>query len=117
MLLGIQEIKRNGVYRARLVAKRFSQIPGLDFTDNFSPVVNDMTFRVILTRMLIEKWDVKIVDIDTAFLTGELEHEIYMTIPEGFAECVDQFEENDALKLKKAIYRQVQAARQFFKKI
>ena len=43
------KIKRSGVYQARLVAKGFSQIPGLDFTDNFSPVVNDVTFRVLLT--------------------------------------------------------------------
>ena len=43
------KIKRNGVYRARLVAKGFSQIPGEDFTENFSPVINDVTFRIILT--------------------------------------------------------------------
>ena len=40
------KVKRNGVYHARLVAKGFSQIPGVDFTDNYSPVVNDVTFRV-----------------------------------------------------------------------
>ena len=40
------KVKRNGVYHARLVAKGFSQIPGADFTDNYSPVVNDATFRL-----------------------------------------------------------------------
>ena len=53
--------------------------------------------------MIIEKWDAKIVDIDNAFLNGELEHEIYMGIPEGYAECVEQCEENKALKLEEAI--------------
>ena len=43
------KITRNGVYHPRLVAKGFSQIPGLVFTLNFSPVVNDVTFRVVLT--------------------------------------------------------------------
>ena len=43
------KIKRNGVYRARLVALGYSQIPGVDFTDNFSPVVNDTTLRIVLT--------------------------------------------------------------------
>ena len=40
-----------------------------------------------------------------------------MTVPEGYAECVEQFEENEALKLENAIYGLVQAARQFFKKV
>ena len=48
------KVKRNGVYHARLVAKGFNQIPGMDFTDNYSPVVNDVTFRVVVARMLIE---------------------------------------------------------------
>ena len=77
------KVKRNGVYRARLVANGFSQIPGVDFTDNFSPVVNDVTFRVVVSRMIIENMKGKVVDIDNAFLTGDLEHEIYMKIPEG----------------------------------
>ena len=84
--------------------------------DNFSPVVNNVTYRVVITWMIIKKWDAKIVDIDNAFLNGELEREIYMSTPEGYAECVEQGEENKALKLEKAIYRLVQAARQFFKK-
>ena len=48
------KVERNGVYHARLVAKGFSQIPGMDFTDNYSPVVNDVTFRVVVARMLFE---------------------------------------------------------------
>ena len=72
------KVKRNGVYCAILVAKGFSQIPGLDFTENYSPVVNDVTFRVVVARMLIEKLKEKVVDIDNAFLNGDLEHEINM---------------------------------------
>ena len=53
----------NGVYQTRLVAKGFCQLQGLDFMDNFSPVVNDGTFQVVITQMTIE-WDAKIVDID-----------------------------------------------------
>ena len=50
------KVKRNGLYHARLVAKGFSQIPGMDFTDNYSPVVNDVTFRVVVARILIENF-------------------------------------------------------------
>ena len=39
-----------------------------------------------------------------------------MAIPEGYIECIEQCEENEALKLEKAIYGLVQVARQFFKK-
>ena len=47
-------VKRNGVYHARLVAKGFSQVPCVEFTDNYSPVVYDVTFRVVVARMQIE---------------------------------------------------------------
>ena len=50
----VYKVKRNGVYHARLVAKGFSQIPGMDFTDNYTPLVNDATFRVVVARMHIE---------------------------------------------------------------
>ena len=84
------EVKRNGVYHARLVGKGFSQIPGMDFTDNYSPVVHDVTFRVVVARMLIENLKGKVVDIDNAFLNGDLEHEIYMKIPEGYDEVINR---------------------------
>ena len=67
--------------------------------------------------MIIEKWDAKIVDIDNAFLNRELEHEIYMAIPMGYTECIEQCKDDKALKLEKAVYGLVQVARQFFKKI
>ena len=50
----VYKVKKNGVYHARLVAKGFSQIPGMDFTDNYCPVLNDVTLRVVVARMLIE---------------------------------------------------------------
>ena len=113
------EVKRNGVYHARLVAKGFSQVPGMDFTDNYSPVVNDVTFRVVVARMLLENVKGEGVDIDNAFLNGDLEHEIYMKIPEGYDEVINHqdVDKEDCLILQKAIYGLVQAARQFWKRI
>ena len=99
------KVKRNGVYHARLVAKGFSQIPGINFTDNYSPVANDVTFRVVVARMLIENLKGKVVDIDNAFLNGDLEHEIYMKIPEGYVKVINQgVDKEDCLILQKAIY-------------
>ena len=39
-------------------------------------MVNDVTFRVVVARMPIENLKGKVVDIDNAFLNGDLEHEI-----------------------------------------
>ena len=78
------------MYCARLVAKGFSQIPGVDFSDNYSPVVNDVTLRVVVARMLIDNLKRKVVDIDNAFLNGDLEHEIYMKILEGYDEVISK---------------------------
>ena len=114
----VLKVKWNGVYHARLVAKGFSQICGMDFTDNYSPVVNNVTFRVVLARMLIENLKGKVVDIDNAFLNGDLEHEIYMKIPEGYDEVINKDVDNeDCSILQNAIYGLVQAARQFWKKL
>jgi Reverse transcriptase (RNA-dependent DNA polymerase) len=76
-------MKRNGVFRARLVACGYSQIPGIDFNESFAPVINDVSFRIMLISKLI--WNLKacVIDKETAFLHGDLQEEIYMNIPEG----------------------------------
>ena len=51
--------------------------------------------------------------IDNAFLNGDLDHDIFMKMPEGYKECIQDYEDGKALKLDKAIYGLVQAARQF----
>ena len=84
--------------------------------EHFSPVINDVTFRIVLTRMILEGLDAKVVDINNAFLIGDLDHEIFMKVQEGYKECNQDYEDGKALKLDKAIYGLVQAARQFWNK-
>ena len=68
--------------------------------------------------MPIENLKRKVVDIDNAFLNGDLEHEINMKIAEGYDEVINQgVDKEDCLILQKAIYGLVQASRQFWKKI
>ena len=74
------KIKSDGTYRARLVALGYSQVPGVDFTDNFTPMVNDVTLRVSLARMMMEDLNCMSMDVETAFLYGEIEEEIYMEV-------------------------------------
>ena len=68
--------------------------------------------------MQIENLKGKVVDIHNAFLNGQLEHAIYMKIPERYDEVrSEDVDKEDCLILQKAIYGLVQAARQFWKKI
>ena len=111
----VLKIKRNGVYCARLVACGYSQIPGIDFNDiPYSPVINDITYQILLVLSMIKGYAKVIVDVETAFLHGELEEgeEIYMECPQGM-----ENREGKVLKLKKTIYGLVQAARAFYKKL
>ena len=109
--------KRIGVYRARLVGLGYSQIPGVDHKDNFSPVVTDSIFRCVLVITLMQGWIMEVVDIETAFLYGILDEEIYVKIPEGLETYLEtNCEEEDCLVLDEAIYGLVQAARQFHKR-
>ena len=108
----IFDIKRNGVFRARLVACGYSQVPGIDFTDSFSPVITDACFRLLIVIEMIYKLKSKIIDVEVAFLNGDLEEEIYMTLPSGVTGALDE-----CVLLLKSLYGLVQSARQFFKKL
>ena len=93
------------------------------FTQNFAPVVNDVSFRIALTYKVMHQLESSQFDVDTAFLYGELDEEIYMELPEGYVEYLEQimgitgitYEEYCVLLLK-AIYGLIQAARQWWKK-
>ena len=58
---------KNGVYHARLVALGYNQIPGVDYFDNYAPVVNDTTFSCLLVLASTKKWNMKVIDIETDF--------------------------------------------------
>ena len=62
------KIKRDGTYRARLVALGYSQIPGVDYTDNVAPVAHDVSFRIALARTMVKKLDTLVMDMETSFL-------------------------------------------------
>lgn len=110
--MGFQDQKKSGVFRARLVACGYSQVPGVDFTENYSPVVNDVTVRILLVAMIVLQLSATIVDVETAFLYGELEEEVYMENPDG----LEDSNEDEALLLTSTIYGLVQSARQYYKK-
>ena len=111
------KIKRDGTYRERLVALGYSQIPGVDFTDNFAPVAHDVSFKIALARMMFEKLDSLVMDVETAFLYGDIQEAIFMKSPVGMEEIDPGSSPEDCFQLKKGIYGLCQAARQFWKSL
>ena len=73
-------------YHARLVVKGYTQKECIDFNEIFSLVVRLTTVRVVLAMCATFDLNFEQLDVKTAFLHGELEEEIYMLQPEGFAE-------------------------------
>ena len=84
-------LKRDGdgkitKYKARIVAKGFSQIPGQDFTDTFSSVAKFTTLRTLLSIIAHKGWELHQVNVIEAYLRGDLEEELYLEVPVGVNE-------------------------------
>ncbi|KAH9717592.1 retrovirus-related pol polyprotein from transposon RE2 [Citrus sinensis] len=101
-------------YKARLVAKGFQQIEGVNYFKTFSPVVKSATVKVILSLAVMNQWQIRQVDVNNAFLNGDLTEEVYMRQLEGF---VDPQRPDFVCKLYKALYGLKQAPRAWFDKL
>ena len=81
----VVKIKCNYVYQACHVAYGYSQVPGVNFSKNYSPVVNSITFYILLLLALHFSYLVETVNVENTFLYGNLEEEVYMESPHGIS--------------------------------
>lgn len=100
-------------YKARIVAKGYSQVGGVDFDELFAPVAKWESMRTMLAIAAIEDWEIHQIDFTTAFLNGRLEEEIYIKQPEGF----HQGDKSKVCLLKKAIPGLRQASRAWYREL
>ena len=84
-------------------------VPGVDFQESYSPVINDVVFRILIVYQITMKYPAVVLDVEVAFLNGDLEETIYMEMPKGI-----ETDGTEAVLLQKSMYGLVQAARQFF---
>ncbi|GJV18592.1 ribonuclease H-like domain-containing protein [Tanacetum coccineum] len=98
-------------YKSRLVAKSFSQREGNDYEETFSPVVKMVTVRCLIALYVQNSWPLYQLDVNNAFLNGDLKEEVYMELPSGYYDK----DETRVCKLVKSLYKQ--APRQWNEKL
>jgi hypothetical protein len=102
------------------VVKGYNQIPGVDFTESFSPVATDTTTRLIFAFVLLKNWVCEIVDVEAAFLNADLDEDLFIDYSNGVVDFgfeTKQTTQDFCILLDKAMYGAVQAARQWSKKL
>jgi hypothetical protein len=96
---------------ARLVAKGYAQVTGLDFEETFAPVARFEPIRILLAYASHHSFKLFQIDMKSAFLNGPIKEEVYVEQPSGFGD--DRYPDH-VYKLSKALYGLKQAPRAWY---
>ena len=99
-------------YKARLVLLGHLQRENIDYFETYAPVVDFTAVRIALVIACSNKMSIHHLDVKCAFLYGNLEEEIYMRLPDGYAPS-----DGSVCKLKRSIYGLRQAPRAWHAKL
>ena len=99
--------------KARLIIHGNHQIEGFYYNETFVPVSKITSIRRFLSVAVVKSWELHQMDINNAFLHGELDKELFMRMPPGF--CSNS--PNKVCRLKKSLCGLRQAPRQWFAKL
>jgi len=101
-------------YKARLVARGFTQHEGIDYSETFSPVIKQATVRLVFSITVSRNWKIHQLDIHNVFLNDILTEEVYMKQPPGF---VDSCLPSHVCRLHKSLYGLKQAPRAWYTRL
>lgn len=113
----VYAVKENPVetiYKARYVAKGYSQVAGIDYNETFSPTADMTSVRVLMQLTAQYNLELHQMDVKTAYLHAPIDCEIYMEQPEGF-EMKSKTGEKLVCKLNKSLYGLKQSGRNWNK--
>ena len=96
------------LYKARLCARGFSQLPGLDYDETYAPTVSRTALRTVLALSVVFDMKLHVVDCKNAFLNGSIDREIYLEQPQYMVKS-GTTSKSHVWKLNKALYGLKQA--------
>ena len=107
-----------------LVRKGFHQIPHIDFGKTFAPVAKTASIHLVAAMACQHNWHLHCFDAMRAFLWGDLEEELFMSLPDGFRLCPDSHlpvgcldTSGLVMRLHKSIYGLNQVSNVWYRKL